>query len=290
GNSAGYIAFIENLENGETPKWGRPVLLEDEKGVIRIQAGENGSIQGPCEAKWGYTTLSVADWNNDGLKDLIVNSIWGKVVWFENTGSRGKPRLGNEQPIQVQWKEKAPKPEWFWWNPEPNTLATQWRTTPTAFDWNKDGLTDLIMLDQEGYLAYYQRFKKDDSLLLHPGKRIFYSVNGTFDRKSELIDRLNGPLRLNGQKYGASGRRKLTFGDWDLDGDTDIIINGLNAALYENVGQTKDKVSLRFMGDLSDVKLAGHTTSPTLVNWNQKGRPDLLIGAEDGYFYYWKNN
>ena len=185
GNSAGYIAFIENLENGETPKWANPELLEDENWVIRVQARENGSIQGPCEAKWGYTTLSVADWNNDGLKDLIVNSIWGKVVWFENTGSRGKPRLGNEQPIQVQWKEKVPKPEWFWWNPEPNTLATQWRTTPNAIDWNRDGLTDLIMLDQEGFLAYYQRFKKDDTLLLHPGKRIFYTVNGTFDRKNE---------------------------------------------------------------------------------------------------------
>lgn len=290
GNSAGYIAFIENLENGETPKWAAPELLEDENGVIRVQAGENGSIQGPCEAKWGYTTLSVADWNNDGLKDLIVNSIWGKVVWFENTGSRGKPRLGSEQPIQVQWKEKVPKPEWFWWNPEPNMLATQWRTTPTTIDWNRDGLTDLIMLDHEGFLAYFERFKKGDTLLLHPGKRIFYTVNGTFDRKNKLIDSLNGPLRLNGQKYGSSGRRKLTFGDWDLDGDTDIIINGLNAALYENVGQAKDKVSLRFMGDLSDVKLAGHTTSPTLVNWDQKGRPDLLLGAEDGYFYFWKNH
>ncbi len=46
-------------------------------------AGPNGSIQGPCEAKWGYTTLTVADWDGDGLPDLVVNSIWGKVVWYQ---------------------------------------------------------------------------------------------------------------------------------------------------------------------------------------------------------------
>lgn len=290
GNSAGYLSFIENLDGGNSPKWDSPKLLESEKKVIRIQAGENGSIQGPCETKWGYTTLSVQDWNNDGLKDIIVNSIWGKVVWFENIGSKGKPKLGKEQSIKVKWEGKAPKPEWFWWDPEPNTLATQWRTTPTAIDWNKDGLIDLIMLDQEGYLSYHERFKEGAAFLLKPGKRIFHSVNGSYDRKNKFIDNSNGPLRLNEQKYGSSGRRKLAFGDWDSDGDIDIIINGINAALLENVGQTPDKVDFKFKGDFSNLKLAGHTTSPTLVNWDKTGNPDLLLGAEDGYFYYWKND
>ncbi|WP_149275340.1 FG-GAP-like repeat-containing protein [Pareuzebyella sediminis] len=290
GNSAGYIAFIENLENGETPKWNAPQLLGNQKGIIRIQAGENGSIQGPCEAKWGYTTLSVEDWNHDGLKDLIVNSIWGKVVWYENVGSQGKPELGPEQPIGIHWPTQPPKPEWFWWDPQPNTLATQWRTTPTAIDWNKDGLMDLVMLDQDGYLSYYERTRKGEQLILKPGKRIFYSANGTYDRKNNLIASEDGPLRLNEAKYGSSGRRKLAFGDWDGDGDTDLILNGINAIFWENVGQTPERVDLKFHGNFSDRKLAGHSTSPTLVNWDREGKPDLLVGAEDGYFYYMKND
>jgi len=32
--------------------------------------------------------------------------------------------------------------------------------------------------------------------------------------------------------------------------------------------------------------LGGHSTSPTTVDWNKDGVPDLLIGAEDGFFYY----
>ncbi|SHJ29992.1 FG-GAP repeat domain-containing protein [Pseudozobellia thermophila] len=290
GNSAGYIALIENLDGGTTPKWAAPQLLKSNGETIRIQAGENGSIQGPCEAKWGYTTLSVEDWDNDGLKDLIVNSIWGKVIWYKNIGKKGEPRLGQPQPIVVQWNGETPKPEWYWWTPEPNTLATQWRTTPTAIDWNQDGLMDLVMLDQEGYLSFYERYRENQRLLLKPGKRIFHTVNGTYDRKNNFVNSSNGPLRLNEKKYGSSGRRKLAFGDWDGDGDIDILVNGINAALWENVGQTPNQVKLKFNGNLSDTKLAGHSTDPTLVHWNKTQKPDLLLGAEDGYLYYWKND
>ncbi len=289
GNSAGYIGFIENLNGDDPPSWAPPVLLHDEEKVIRIQAGENGSIQGPCEAKWGYTTLSVADWNMDGLKDIIVNSIWGKVIWYENIGTKGNPKLAKEKPIRVQWEREIPKPEWNWWDPEPNTLATQWRTTPTALDWNKDGLTDLIMLDHEGYLVFFERYESESGLVLRPGKRIFFSEPSEYNRKNMAIDSTYGALRLNTDKYGSSGRRKLAFGDWDHDGDIDIVLNSENAAVLTNSGEKGGMIYFEFMGNLSNQKLAGHTTSPTFVDWDRNGIPDLLLGAEDGHFYYLKH-
>ena len=289
GNSAGYIGFIENLDGGDPPSWAAPVYLNAENETIRIQAGESGSIQGPCEAKWGYTTLSVADWNDDGLKDIIANSIWGKVIWHENTGKPGEPELAKEKPVKVKWEGKIPKPDWYWWDPEQNSLATQWRTTPTAVDWNKDGLMDLIMLDQEGYLSYYERFEFDNGLMLKPGKRIFFSESGSYSSKNIVVDSVSGNLRLNERKYGGSGRRKLAIGDWDSDGDNDIIINSINAAFFENKRNDNGKILMNFKGDLTDQKFAGHTTSPTLVDWDKNGKPDLLIGAEDGHFYYLKN-
>ncbi|HVJ45995.1 MAG TPA: FG-GAP-like repeat-containing protein, partial [Luteolibacter sp.] len=81
GNTAGNIAFFENLSGPkvEHPKWAAPVLLQADGETIHIVAGANGSIQGPCEAKWGYTTLSVADWDGDALPDVIVNAIQGEV-------------------------------------------------------------------------------------------------------------------------------------------------------------------------------------------------------------------
>ena len=63
GNTAGQVGFIENLSGPKVakPRFAAPRLLAAAGQVIRIQAGSNGSIQGPCEAKWGYTTLSAGD-------------------------------------------------------------------------------------------------------------------------------------------------------------------------------------------------------------------------------------
>ncbi len=291
GNSAGYISFIENLDGGDPPKWAEPVRLKTEDTEIRYLAGDSGSIQGPAEKKWGYTTLSVNDWNNDGLKDIIVNSIWGRIEWHENAGTKGAPKLLPAKPVAVDWGDATPpKPEWNWWSPEPDELATQWRTTPYTIDWNEDGLMDLIMLDAEGYLAYFERFKDADGLKLLPGERIFHGTNGGgYDGKNNLKNAEPGPLQLNTGLHGASGRRKLAFADWDQDGDLDLIVNGLNAAWFENTGEESGRVDLNYRGDLSRQKLAGHTTSPTIVDWNKDGVPDLLLGAEDGFFYYMAN-
>ena len=79
GNSAGNIAFIKNADGKFPPRWDAPILLKVAEKDIRIMAGKNGSIQGPAEEKWGYTTLSVADWDHDGKIDIIVNSIFGEV-------------------------------------------------------------------------------------------------------------------------------------------------------------------------------------------------------------------
>ena len=120
GNTAGYVAFIENLSGKgvEQPKWAAPVKLTAAGKVIRPMAGPNGSIQGPCEAKWGYTTQTIADWDQDGLPDLLLNSILGKVVWFKNIGTRQKPQLAAAQPIEVEWNGEQPHLAYGWLRPE----------------------------------------------------------------------------------------------------------------------------------------------------------------------------
>ncbi len=273
GNTAGQIGLIENLDGGNPPRWAEPVLLEAEGKPIRIMAGENGSVQGPCERKWGYTTLSVADWDGDGLKDLVVNSIWGKIVWFRNIGTSHQPKLAASQPVKIDWGGRTPlKPAWYWWDPEKEEMVSQWRTTPCVIDWDKDGLMDLVMLDHEGYLALFRRFRKNGQLYLKPGERIFLE-----DGKE---------LRLNVKNAGGSGRRKLCLVDWDQDGDTDLIADSRNAVWYENTGESNGKVNFRKKEDLMNVRLTGHDTSPTVVDWNHDGIPELLLGAEDGHFYY----
>jgi hypothetical protein len=278
GNTAGYIAFFENLSGPrvEKPKWAAPKLLEAGGKVIRPMAGYNGSIQGPCEAKWGYTTQTVADWDGDGLPDLVVNSILGKVEWYRNTGTRKSPKLAAAQPIEVEWVGAQPTLAYGWLRPEGKALLTQWRTTPVAVDWNKDGLMDLVMLDQAGYLAFFERAKREGKLVLLPPQRVLGNEKGE-------------PLLLSKGPAGKSGRRKLSVVDWDGNGQLDLLLNSANANLLRQVASRDGKWLFKDEGALVQQNIEGHDVSPTTVDFNGDGVPDFLGGAEDGRFYYLRN-
>lgn len=288
GDSAGYVSFIRNL-GGSPRKWARPQRLLAGGRTLRIEAGPNGSIQGPAEAKWGYTSPCVADWDHDGKLDLLLNSIWGRIVWCRNIGTREAPELAAPTPIVVAWDGATPKPEWTWWEPQGGELAIQWRTTPLVVDLDKDGLNDLVAIDTEGYLACYRRTKGENGeLKLLPPVRCF-SMEGPseFDSNHNRVGmKRDDLLRLNARHAGASGRRKIWLTDWDSDGDLDLLVNGPNATLLEQVRKEGQQLWFADRGKLSDRVLAGHSTSPTAVDWDKDGTPDLLVGAEDGFLYY----
>ena len=280
GNTAGCVEFFENLSGKgvAAPKWAAPTRLEVDGKPFRIMAGPNGSIQGPAEAKWGYTTFSVADWDADGLPDIVLNSILGDVVWLKNVGTRKEPKLSAPQPIAVEWPKDSPQPAlaWGWRKPSGDMLLTQWRTTPVAHDFNADGLPDLAMLDTEGYLAFIERAKRDGKLALLAPRRAFVFENGL-------------PLRLNANPAGKSGRRKLCVTDWDGDGKFDFLLNSANADLLQQVGLKNGTWVFKNAGTLAKQNIEGHDVSPAVSDFDADGVPDFLGGAEDGRFYTLRN-
>lgn len=278
GNTAGFIEFFENLSGPRisNPSWNKPARLRANDGLIRFMAGANGSIQGPAEAKWGYTTLNVADWDSDGLPDLVINSILGKVVWFKNIGTRTSPKLAAEQPIEVEWKSEQPNLHWGWLRPSGKELLTQWRTTPVVYDFNNDGLLDLAMLDTEGYLAYFERAKVDERIVLKSPIRAF-------------LDEQGQPLRLNRGDSGRSGRRKIAVTDWDGDGKFDLLLNSSNADLLQQISSNGSSWTFKFNGSLANKNIEGHDVSPTTIDLDGDRVPDFIGGAEDGRFYFLQN-
>jgi hypothetical protein len=292
GNTAGYIAFIENL-GGSPTRWAAPRYLSAGGKLIRELAGPNGSIQGPAEAKWGYSILSVADWDGDGLPDIMTNGIWGRVVWYKNIGTRSEPKLAAGQSVELAPGVTPQKPAWNWWNPQGRELVSQWRTTPQMVDWNSDGLMDLVMSDAEGYLALYERQRgADGALTLGAPQRVFWSEGASvFNSNGQPQNKESGLLRLNDGVFGRGGRRTFCVVDWDGDGQTDILLNSNpNVNFFRALGRdAQGRWKFKDEGPVSTHVLAGHATKPTTADWNRDGIPDLLIGAEDGYFYQVKN-
>ncbi|HEY1187660.1 MAG TPA: VCBS repeat-containing protein, partial [Gemmata sp.] len=213
-----------------------------------------------------------------GLPDIVLNSIRGDVVWLKNVGTRKQPKLSAPRPVVVEWPKERPQPElaWGWRKPQGSALLTQWRTTPVVFDFNGDGLPDLAVLDTEGYLAFFERAKRDGDLVLRAPRRAFVSESGQ-------------PLRLNPNPAGRSGRRKLCATDWGGDGKFDLLLNSANADLLQQVGSKNGNWVFKNAGALAKRNIEGHDVSPSVTDFDGDGVPDFLGGAEDGRFYFLRN-
>jgi len=266
GNGIGNIGFIKNISDGEL-RFTKPELLKADGKEILIL---------PESANWGYTTIDVGYWNEDDLPDILLNDHNGNVIWFENIGTRTEPKLASPKPIEVQWKDEPQKPEWGFGVAKGNELLAQWRTSPFIMDFNKDGLNDLIMLDYQGYLAVFFRYKDKGKLLLAHPERNFVYPSGE-------------PILLNQLKGSSSGRLKITFADWDGDGLKDLIFSSKPAVDWmKNMGMQDGKMVLKYMGRVISRTLMGHTDGPVVSDFNKDGIPDLLVGTETGVFYYWE--
>ncbi|MHC4535515.1 MAG: FG-GAP repeat domain-containing protein [Planctomycetota bacterium] len=286
GNSSGFVEYFKNIS--DRPDKFSYVLgrrLRANGREIRVLAGTTGSIQGPDEAKYGYTMPEVMDWDEDGDLDLLLSDVRGEHYFYENIGSRKNPGLAAGKPLLVDWPGKPSKPEWLWRQPGPTELVTQWRCRPAAVDWNEDGFTDYVTVDHEGYLAYYEAFLKNGGKWLKPGQRIFRNEKGA-------------PIRISEHAGGHSGRARIIVVDWDGDEDLDIIHNAhhlfgpapallknvKNAGWYENVGFAK-KAVFTWRGELIKKQIAissEHSTTPEVVDFDGDGRLDLFLGGEDG--------
>jgi hypothetical protein len=286
GNSSGFVEYHENISSSAIKFiFGKCQKLEAGGKEIRILAGNSGSIQGPDEAKYGYTMPTAADWDEDGDFDLLVSDIKGENHFYENIGTKNQPVLARAKPLKVSWTGNPPKPGFNWWQPDPTELVTLPRCLPVVIDWNRDGLLDYIAIDHEGFLAFYEAFLKNDEKWLKNGLRCFMDQDGIPIRISELAGR-------------KSGRARIVFADWDNDGDLDIIHNahGLfgntpaflkkvkHAGWFENMGEA-DQPKFAWRGEIikKDIpRTSEHSTSPAVIDFDGDGKLDLFLGGEDG--------
>lgn len=189
GNSEGFVLFFENIGSNDAPKFLPATRVQAGGCSIQVQAGYSGSLQGLQEARWGYLSPNVIDWNGDSLPDIITGDITGNYMIYLNRGTKTAPQLDAAHPLYCDGID----------------LHGMWRCRPAVA--KLDGRMAMVIVDGDDHFHRYWRI--DDYNLEEGGKL--------------LLDK-GKPIGASGGVGGMSGRCKLDLFDWNQDGHLDLVV------------------------------------------------------------------
>ncbi len=271
GNSEGRLLFFRNEGPADEPAFAAPVALAANGEEIHVQPGSRGSLQGPAEARWGYLSPTVIDWNGDGHLDIVASSATARHVWWAR--QRETLQLRAEQTLLVDGLD----------------LHGTWRCRPGAG--TLDGRIAYVALDDDDCLRLHWRM--DDRHLADGGRLLLEDGRA---------------ISANFLGAGGTGRTKILLTDWDGDGVKDLLLGtprhgsvpepgrGLPQALglpgaavlfLRNVGSEREPKFARpavITHDGQPLYFGQHECAPTVGVL--AGEPCLIVGREDGRLIY----
>ena len=209
GNIEGKVYLLPNVGSAREPKWvigmdkprwfapppAPPVQAACE--VMRIGDGKEPLTVG------NYSAPVFSDWNGDGFPDLIVGegsySANSVRIWL-NTGTKGNPAFKPENKFYLAFGEGREQ------------------LTPTVYDWNGDGLPDLLVGDREGRVSLFLGTKESirDPKKIEPVAFTKYITVGGREKLDSMVSICACDLNQDGIPdlvYGmASGGVMVAYG------------------------------------------------------------------------------
>ncbi|MFH1564211.1 MAG: VCBS repeat-containing protein [Nitrospirota bacterium] len=190
----------------------------------------------------------ITDWNNDGVLDLLVGDSNGKISLF--TGSY----FGNP-PIPPDLDERG-------------TILTisANNAAPFVCDWNNDNKKDLIIGDNQGNIWVYLNSGEDESPAFTNGGNKVLGTGST-------------PLWVK------NDARPVVI-DWDNNGTKDLIVGNGDGEIYLFLSSTPGTPTFTTgtklkTADNNEIDV-GNNATPFIVNWDNDGDMDLVVGEQDG--------
>lgn len=263
-------AAIPSLQKSDPSYWNR--LYRNNGDGTFTDVTQQSGVKGE-----GYSMgVAAGDFNNDGFVDLYVTGV-----------NRNQLLLNNGDGTFTDITEKAGVAGSILGYGKPWAVAAGW------FDYNNDGLLDLLVID---YLDY----KIDTAKLCSLGEVRTYCAPGNFKGMPNILYRNNGDgtftdvsKQTHLAQYAGKGMG-LAFADYDNDGFMDVFISNdtfQNFLLHNNGDGTFDDVALE--------QGVAYTTNGSLVagmgsdfrDLNNDGLPDIFHTAMFGNtFPLYKNS
>ncbi len=292
-----------------------PALAQPNFGPEQIIQADGADIDVP-----GYSVPSFADWNSDGLNDLIVGQGSGtelvRVRVYVNTGTPGSPQFE----------------DYFYAQSSGSDLTVVGSGCmgcfPRVVYWDADERKDLLVGLSDGTVKLYANIGTDEAPTFDGGTFLQVGPAGgkadidvgsratatvvdfnSDGRKDLVVGALDSRVRifLNegtddspdflaealAQEYTwdllvPASRSSPAVADLDWDGKKDLLTGNTNGELifYGNVGTDAAPTFAAHTSATSQgvpIDLAGTPRSrPAICDWTGDCRPDVLVGAGDG--------
>ncbi|MBN2022011.1 MAG: VCBS repeat-containing protein [Pirellulales bacterium] len=254
-------------------------------GLLVIAVGDAGSVGaatlhlGPGEIVRagganltvpGYAVPALADWNNDGLFDLIIgeggNHALGRIRVYLNEGAAGSPAFSSFSYVRSGHGDLDANP----------CGCGCLGVFPRVVDFNGDRKKDLLVGQTYGEVRVYLNEGTD-------GNPVF----------GDSVPVMAGPAGGKAP-IDVGDRATIALADWDNNGARDLVLGALDGRIHLYLNQGTDAAP-DFAAETLVAAGAGYLeapslrSSPVVMDLDGDGRKDLLVGNTDGQILLYSN-
>jgi len=239
--------------------------------LLRLGPQELVQAGGAAIAVPGYSVPTVADWNNDGLADLIVGqggavSPGAKVRVYLNVGTREAPAFNSFFYVQSNGADLVV------------TGSGCLGAYPRVVDWDGDGKKDLLIGQADGRVKIFRNTATDAAPAFDGGALLTVGESGTL--------------------LGVGSRATPMLVDWDNDTAIDLVAGGMDgyihvyrnsAALPPSFATVTAAAGAIVKEGEANLYVPSGRSSPVVMDLNGDGMKDILAGNTNGELLFYAN-
>ncbi len=267
------------------------LLLLENAGTIEDAYVENQASNFPVNDVRVFVRQFPAafyeDINNDGLRELLVSPFTLNDAVDPYFDAWMYQNVGTEQNVEFELQTRAFAIE--------SSMDVSWYSQPSFFDYNGDGLLDLVI----GNRSFYLEGEVEGQGIQGATLSLYENTGTANEAEFTLVE--DNYLNLFNENIAENNLLSIrpTFGDLNGDGALDLILGlsgtiGSGAAngklLYLPNASTQGQIASfpQIIPNYQGIDVGSNST-PVLYDVNKDGLLDLVIGSTTGKLRYYEN-